>query len=89
MSSSTKYILVLVGIIATGFSLYGIYKNGDFQAEGLTFLAGLTLMYGYLEIDKVDRKKQEAKKKEAATKKEPASKKEKAQKEELKSASKK
>ncbi|MFK7757368.1 MAG: hypothetical protein AB8B53_10600 [Flavobacteriales bacterium] len=63
MSRYTKYILVLVGLITTGISLYTIYKTGDFQTQGLTFLAGLTLLYGYLEIDKVDRHKEEAAKK--------------------------
>ncbi len=67
MNKYTKYILVLVGIIATSVSFYSIYKHGDFEAEGLTFMAGLTLMYGYLEIDKVDRKNEEAAKKKKAS----------------------
>ena len=73
MKSYTKYILVLVGLITTGVSLYSIYKLGDFKKDGLTFLSGLTLLYGYLELDKLDRTKEEAKankpdKKSSATK---------------------
>lgn len=58
---STKYILLVVGLIGTGVSIYKIYSEKEFGNNGLTFLCGLSLLYGYLEIDKITRSKEDKK----------------------------
>jgi hypothetical protein len=53
---STKYILLVIGVLGIAASVYGYIKDRDASNHIIGFVCGASLIYGYFELNKASKK---------------------------------
>lgn len=51
----TKYVLLLIGVLAILSSVYLLVKTGNFQDQILSFVCGASLIWGYYDLNKKEK----------------------------------
>lgn len=52
---STKYILLIVGILGIGAGIFGIFNGQPYTNHIITLICGASLIYGFYELNKKDK----------------------------------
>ena len=53
---NSKYILLIIGLLGVIASVYGYLKDNDIQSNLVGLICGASLIYGYFELNKINKK---------------------------------
>ncbi len=53
---SSKYILLVIGILGLASGIYGLLKSDDLNTNIIGLVCGASLVWGYFELDKAHKK---------------------------------
>ena len=58
-NKSTKYVLLIIGILGIVASIVGLYQNQSVVDQLIPMVAGLSLIWGFYELNKNGSKEQD------------------------------